>query len=70
MVRRYAHLGNEHLARYANELSLSLPDFGTNLAHDAKAVSKDERKLLKNGGPCAVRTRDHLIKSQMLYQLS
>ena len=23
-----------------------------------------------NGGPCAIRTRDHLIKSQMLYQLS
>ena len=24
----------------------------------------------KNGGPCATRTHDHLIKSQMLYQLS
>jgi len=24
----------------------------------------------KNGGPCWIRTNDHLIKSQMLYRLS
>ena len=28
------------------------------------------RLFYLNGGPCAIRTRDHLIKSQMLYQLS
>ncbi len=37
MVRRYAHLGNEHTAVYANQLSLQSDSirgtFGTNLAH-------------------------------------
>ncbi len=37
MVRRYAHFGNEHTARYADQLSLQLDpqrgSFGTNLAH-------------------------------------
>ncbi len=31
---------------------------------------RNRRKSLKNGAPCATRTHDHLIKSQMLYQLS
>lgn len=39
MVRRYAHLGNQHTAVYANQLSLQPDPFagsiGTNLAHGA-----------------------------------
>ncbi len=26
--------------------------------------------LFKDGGPCAIRTRDQLVKSQLLYRLS
>jgi hypothetical protein len=26
--------------------------------------------IKKHGGPCATRTRDQLVKSQLLYQLS
>ncbi len=37
MVRRYAHLGKEHTANYANKLSLptysTMGSIGTNLAH-------------------------------------
>ena len=39
MVRRYAHLGREHTANYANQLSLptysTMGSIGTNLAHGA-----------------------------------
>ena len=31
---------------------------------------KGKEKLEEYGGPCAIRTRDQLVKSQLLYQLS
>jgi hypothetical protein len=33
-------------------------------------MSKTHNPLILNGEPCEARTRDHLIKSQVLYLLS
>lgn len=48
MVRRYAHLGNEHTFQYANQLSLEVtPDcaaFGTNLAQNENVLQPIKKR--------------------------
>ena len=50
----------------------AVEDCEEKLRHGAeKARAEKQRKLHgKNGGPCATRTHDQLVKSQLLYRLS
>jgi hypothetical protein len=51
--------------------SRPLSHSGRETGHQPLAAERDaSTKLLKNGEPVGIRTRDLLIKSQLLYRLS
>ncbi len=76
-VRDYSYHHDTHPCGASLRLFKIVPDdFGERGAFDRHTQSTQTKKppeggfFCLNGGACAIRTRDHLIKSQMLYQLS